>query len=123
MTDKKLWYLATPYTNFDYGLDLAFVEACKTAADLIKLGYSVFSPIVHSHTIAYHGKMDPTDHAMWMAIDAPFMERCDGLIVATIKGWSQSKGVRFEIDWFQKAGKPVRYFDPETSTLSSELLN
>lgn len=117
MESNRLWYMATPYTNFEGGLDLAFRDAAKHAARLLQKGFGVYSPIVHSHPIAMFGGIDPTDHALWMAVDKPFMEKCDGLIVCTLPGWSKSKGMRFEIDWFAKEGKPVRYYDPETETI------
>jgi len=102
--DKRLWYLGTPYTNFEYGLDAAFVGASKIAAALIRQGVNVYCPIVHSHPIAAHGEMDAIDHDMWMGIDAAFMERCDGMIVGMMPGWMRSKGVNFEIDWFENEG-------------------
>ena len=119
MIDNKLYYLATPYTKFEDGLNMAFAKAAKVAADLIRQGVNVYSPIVHSHPIAAHGNIDPTDHPLWLGIDQAFMERCDGLVVATMNGWTKSKGIRFEIEWFTKAGKSVRYYDPETDALAS----
>lgn len=121
MTDTRLWYLATPYTHFEGGIDDAFVNASRIAAKLVCQGVNVYAPIVHSHPIAVHGAMDALDHALWMGVDAAFMERCDGMIVGCMAGWESSKGVRFEIDWFRKAGKPIRYYDPETDTLASEM--
>ncbi|MEP6826877.1 MAG: DUF1937 family protein [Aestuariivirga sp.] len=119
MTDDKLYYLATPYTNFGYGHTAAFAEAARCAADLIRQGVNVYSPIVHSHPIAELGGLDPVNHDLWMGVDRAFMERCDGIIVATMKGWDSSKGVMFEIDWFTKAGKSVRYYDPKTDTIAN----
>lgn len=37
------------------------------------------------------------------------MERCDKCLVLTIDGWQDSKGVRQEMDYFTRVGKPV-YF-------------
>lgn len=119
----ELWYLATPYTKFPYGLDYAAHDAAKIAAKLIADGENVFSPIVHSHLICHCAKLDPVNHDFWMRVDQAFMEKCDGLIVCMMTSWSRSKGMRKEIDYFKKAGKRIRYFDPETDKFVSEVLN
>lgn len=121
MTD--LWYMATPYSKFFFGLEAAAQQAARIAGVLIRQGENVFSPIVHSHVIAHMNGFDPLDHDMWMEIDKAFMERCTGLIVVMMMGWTRSKGVTMEIEAFRKAGKPIRYFDPETGLFTSEVLS
>lgn len=118
-----LWYLATPYTNFIYGVEVAARQAADIAGKLISEGENIFSPIVHSHMIAHIAGIDPLDHDFWMHVDKAFISKCDGLIVAMMPGWTKSKGVRIEIDAFKKAGKPIRWWDPETGLFVSEVLN
>lgn len=119
----ELWYLATPYTKFPYGIEYAAQHAAKIAAKLIADGENVFSPIVHSHLIAHCSGLDPLNHDFWMHVDKAFMEKCDGLIVCMMASWSKSKGIRVEIDAFKKMGKRIRYYDPETDKFVSEVLN
>ena len=52
-----LAYLATPYTNYFLGRKPAFHAACGLAAQLLKRGVNVYSPIVHSHPIAQRGRL------------------------------------------------------------------
>lgn len=103
----SFWYLATPYTKYRLGIERAFIDAACEAALLATAGVSVFSPIVHSHPIAFHGLIDPFDHDLWLRIDRPFMELACGLIVCQLDGWEESKGVAAERDIFQAAGKPI----------------
>lgn len=118
-----LWYMATPYSKFYFGLEAAAQQAARIAGTLIKQGENIFCPIVHSHVIAMHNGMDPLDHEMWMEIDKAFMERCTGLIVVMMQGWTRSKGVTMEIAAFKKMGKRIRYYNPETGVFTSEVLN
>lgn len=114
----ELWYLATPYSKFEWGIEAAAQKAARIAGKLLKSGENIYSPIVHSHYIAMICGMDPLDHDYWLEADKAFMQRCDGLIVALMPGWTKSKGIRMEIDAFQKAKKPIRYYDPETDTFA-----
>lgn len=119
MSQSKLRYhVATPYTKYHAGIWPAYKEAARITGNLLKRGYDVFSPIVHSHPLAFYGDIDPLDHKFWMAVDAPFMAGCDALIVVTMPGWNESDGVAAEIFEFKKRGKPIFYCDPATFDLS-----
>lgn len=108
-----LTYLASPYSRY-VSLHAACRDASIVAARLIKSGYRVFSPIAHSHTIAMHGGLGPMDHAFWLNFDLSFMRVCDSLMIAMLDGWKQSVGVAMEIEYFEKAGKPIFYVNPNT---------
>lgn len=116
MTDQPLSYLGTPYTNFEYGLETAFREACRLSARLAETGARIFSPICHCHPIAIYGGLDPRAHEFWMAFDGPMMRRCDNLIVAHMPGWDKSSGIAKEVEYFHHAGKPI--FDLAVDTLT-----
>lgn len=103
------WYLATPYTKYHAGLQMAYSHACAHAAWLIARGVPVFSPIAHTHGIAEMSQVDAKDGAYWLAADEPIMNSAYGLIVCKMKGWEESSGVQHEIDYFHKAGKPIVY--------------
>lgn len=106
---RCLYYLATPYTNFQQGRTQAFVEACAAAAALMKRGMIVFSPIAHSHPIAVHGDISQIDHDFWLGQDILMLDKSDVLLVAMMPGWRQSKGICAEIAHAEKTGKPVCY--------------
>lgn len=106
------WYLASPYSKYSSGIEVAFVDICKIAAELTKQGVPVFSPIAHTHPIAIHGQINPLDHTIWLPADEPLMDGACGIIVAMMDGWQDSYGVGVEIARFNAAGKPIYYLDP-----------
>lgn len=106
------WYLATPYTRYPDGIEAAFVCASKAAADLIRLGIGVFSPIAHTHPVGIHGGIDPMDLDLWLKCDAPLMAGAHGLIVFKLDSWETSRGVAHEVEVFGRAGKPIEYLSP-----------
>jgi hypothetical protein len=106
------WYLATPYSKYVPGIEAAFIEASKQAALLTRAGVPVFSPIAHTHPVAHYGNLDPLDHSIWLEADRTFMEAARGIIVCRMDGWAESYGVKFEIDAFERMGKPVVHMIP-----------
>jgi len=105
------WYLASPYSKYPKGLEAAFIEVSKAAAQLIKQGVRIYCPISHSHPIAIYGKIDPLDHSLWLAADKPFMDGARGLIVLKMDTWENSFGIGVEIEAFKAAGKPIQYME------------
>ena len=106
------WYLASPYSLYPGGLEAAFVAACRNAALLIRAGVPVYSPIAHMHPVAVQGGIDPLDHDIWLPADAPMMAAASGLIVLELETWRDSRGIRFEIDDFGAASKPIVQMSP-----------
>jgi hypothetical protein len=116
ITDLKkfdLIYVGTPYTTYPGGTDKAFIDACKLAARLVRLGLKVYSPIAHTHPLAIYGGLDPLDLAVWLPFDAAMIGKADAMLVAMMTGWEISTGVRREVHAFTEAGKPVFYLAPE----------
>ena len=109
LTQYRLCYLATPYFKYEGGIHLAFVEASRYAAKLLEVGVKVYSPIAHTHPLAIYGNIDPLDHGIWIPFDEAMMDAAEALLVAEMPGWRESKGIRHEIDYFERAGKPVHY--------------
>lgn len=117
------WYLATPFTKYPAGREVAFHLASDLAAQLMLRRIPVFSPIAHTHPISQHmAKKYITDHDLWMQMDAPMMHAASGLIVVMAESWEDSKGVREEIKRFYEAGKPVVYWPPECA-IPQEILD
>lgn len=113
-----LCYLATPYTKYKDGdIDAAFRDAAKLAAQLLRAGIKVYSPIAHCHPLSVHGKIDPLDHSIWLPFNDTMLRASDVLIVAEMDGWDQSKGVGYEIEFFERTVKPIFHLDPLTLTM------
>ena len=111
-TAKGFWYLGSPYSKYPLGLEQAFREVCRCAAVFVREGIPVYSPIAHTHPIAMEGRLDPLDHTIWLAFDAPMMAAAEGLIVCEMQGWQESEGLKKEIEFFESRDRPVTFFDP-----------
>lgn len=114
---KEILYLGIPYT---WNPDKSFRIANEVAAELIKQGFVVFSPISHSHTIAdYMDESLRTSQEVWMAQDIPFTKVCGTLAVIRIHGEEkdaytliqESKGLQMEIESFKEQKKEIMYID------------
>ena len=110
---EPLWYLATPYSKYPGGIAGAYELACKQSALLISHGVHVFSPIAHSHGIAFHGELDALSHDLWLAIDRTYMDLCCGCIFVLAESWEKSYGMEQERLYFLKNKKPVVDMTPD----------
>jgi hypothetical protein len=112
MPASKLVYLATPYSLYETGINMAFIDASRLVADMMKSNIScdtfVYSPIVYTHPVATFGNIDPLNHEIWLAADAMMMDRADELWIATTMcGWNTSYGVSKEFEFFRNCDKPI----------------
>lgn len=106
-------YLASPYSHPNDGMRSdRYVLACYAAADLMRAGHVVFSPIAHSHPISRLGGVDPLDAELWERQDAPLLAAASEVWVLMLDGWRESRGVQAEIRWAEANGTPVRYLVP-----------
>lgn len=104
---KKI-YLAIPYSGYE---EESFRLANEIAAELIKQGYIVFSPISMSHPISKIGGLKG-NWETWMAIDYAFIEWSDEIIVVNFdeKAVKESTGVQDEIKYGKKLGKSIKNY-------------
>ena len=110
-SEGGVWYLASPYSNYEAGHGAACQHVAHVAAQLIARGVLVFSPITHSHPIGYTGLLNPKELPIWEELDLPFMEMSVGCIVAMLPGWQNSTGTANEIRWFVEQNKPIVYLE------------
>ena len=104
-------YLASPYSdpdNIPVVEEERFRAACRKAADIMKEGYIVFSPIAHGHPIAKHGEL-PKDITYWRETDQSFIEWADEVWFLMIPGWTKSKGMALEVEIAMELGEPMKY--------------
>lgn len=110
---KPVYYMASPYRIYaepgdnGKGLRRAFTVAAVSAAELVKMGYTVFSPVAHSHPIAIAGKIDPFDDALWMGQCRKMVETCGGLFILAAPRFEKSRGMREELELATKLKKPI----------------
>jgi hypothetical protein len=103
-------YVATPYNDKSALVrEWRFQEATAYAAALVEAGYTVYSPITHSHPMAQARPSLGLGWKQWEKHDAVFMSMCSSLHVLMLPGWESSGGVKAEIAEFEKQGKSVVY--------------
>lgn len=95
-------YLAGPYSHQDPAVrTMRYQELTRAYAELCRAGFTVYSPITHSHVAAeQHGL--PTDAQYWARANREFMEHCRTLVVLTMDGWQFSTGVNDESWWMEQ---------------------
>jgi nucleoside 2-deoxyribosyltransferase len=123
----SLTYLASPYTHSDPAVvEARFEAACKAAANMMRFGFKVFSPIAHSHPVEQLGMAEKMSGEFWLRQDFGILRHCDAIAVLTIPGWTKSKGVNAEIELATLLDIPL-YVTPDGSTViriwSMEQLN
>jgi hypothetical protein len=111
----EITYLAAPYTHTDPNVRVErFEKVTKVAAQLIANGRIVFSPLTMTHPIdqilADNGETLGSDY--WVSFDEAFMCHCSEIYVLTLEGWRESSGVKRELAFFERQGKPITFLDP-----------
>lgn len=107
-----IYYLASPYTSREESVrEARYWAACRAAAELMRRGFHIYSPIVHSHPLTRYGL--PGDWGYWEAFDREMIARCDRLVVLTLPGWEESRGVQAELKIAEELGKPVEFVTEE----------
>lgn len=112
VSDPKIIYLACPYTHPDPVIRRARFEiATIVAANLIRQGKIVFSPITMTHPIdgVLAGDQNTLGSDYWVKFDEAFMRMCSEMMVIKADGWDKSSGIKREIEFFKEHGKPIKY--------------
>lgn len=110
---RVLVYLAAPYSHPDESVrESRFLIINAEASHLMRdRGLRIFSPISHSHSIAVAGGL-PGDWDFWESFDRAILNVCFKMIVLTLPGWQESKGVTAEIALAKEMGIPIEYLAP-----------
>ena len=105
-------YLASPYTHQDPSIrEMRFRAVCRQAAEMLRCGIPVFSPIAYTHAFA---ALDlPVEWSFWDQYDRVFLEICSEVWVLMLDGWRESKGVAAEIGIASELGMPVVYVEAD----------
>jgi len=107
-----MYYLASPYTHPNpIVVASRYAEAMVMTYKLMKEEIPVFSPIVHCHEMAQRFAM-PKDYAYWKGYNRAMLARADELLILTLDGWEESKGVQDELAFATKHGKGHHLLSP-----------
>jgi len=101
-------YLASPYSDPSKLVrHQRYLDARTATALLMKKGLPIFSPIVHCHELAVAHHL-PKDFAFWQNDDKAMLAEATSLWVLQLPGWSDSKGVKWEISFANQHHIPVK---------------
>jgi len=104
-------YIAIPYSHPDAAMrQRRYHKATEYLATLSARGEVAFSPITHSHPMAYYDL--PTSWDFWSTIDLRILSGCEEIHVIKMDGWDTSRGVTAEIIAARKTGMKIVYIDP-----------
>ena len=117
---STITYLAAPYSHPSAVMrELRFNAVNTAAADLMRKGHVVFSPISHSHCVARDNAL-PVGWKFWRRQDFALLAVCDYMIVMKLDGWRESVGVQAEIARAEELGIPVAYIEPPLDTRAEQ---
>jgi len=102
-------YLAAPYSSVHIHIrDRRYTQIAFVAAQLIRRGEIIYSPITACHHIACDFEL-PTDANFWLRQNLTMLAKCDRLYVLQLEGWEQSEGLRREIEFATERNIPIEY--------------
>lgn len=108
-TQDEIIYLAAPYTHPDPDIRAQRAHTItRIAAGLATQGHTVFSPITHGAGLQQH--LPPyieLDHEFWMQQCLPLVRACTRILIIPLDGWTDSAGIKREVEEALAHGKPV----------------
>jgi len=110
--EAPLTYLAAPYRHPEKSVRDARLEAVsRVASELTEIDRRVFCPLTYAASLLENG-FDLRDDEWWYEYDLGWLSHCAKLVVLTLPGWSDSKGVQLEIEAAENWSIPISYMDP-----------
>lgn len=101
-------YLASPYTDkLATVMALRYKQVAESTAHLLRREIHVYSPIVHCHEIAVRHNL-PKGFDFWQRYNKTMLEASGALWILQLEGWSESKGVQWEISHANKINLPIK---------------
>lgn len=112
----SLIYLASPYTDPDHEVmqfryEQALAHVHESLATLKHA--TLYSPVVHYHPVAERYEL-PRDYEFWKRRNADLICVAKELWVLCLDGWTDSAGVKAEVQYAESIHIPVHYVDPIT---------
>lgn len=103
----SFFYLASPFSQYSGGHQAAVVVAAEATALLFRAGVTVFSPIVHGYGLVKWGGVQGTDFEYWRIANHRMIKASAGLILLTVDGYTESKGIADELTYCSEIGRAV----------------
>lgn len=104
-------YVAAPYYDDDKELMLERHDTItRFTAALVTEGAAAFSPVTYTANLDQYQGRHPDG---WYSFDLHFLHYAKALVVLTLPGWKESKGVLTEMGYARGIGIPVKLVTPE----------
>ena len=103
-------YLASPYSGTLSEQQDRYEKVQRAAADLLKRGVAVYSPIVHCHFMAIQHDL-PGDFDFWLWFNKIMITQSNCFAVLTLAKWEHSKGIWGEYKIATELGKPILFYE------------
>lgn len=101
-------YLASPFSHNSYAVrQHRFLEARRFTIEALRAGIPLFSPIVYGMDME---KEIGTNHEPWLVLNETMLNLCTELWCLCLDGWSDSNGVRHELEFVHALGKPIHFY-------------
>lgn len=105
-------YIASPYSHDNEAvMELRSQMAAQLTAELMEAGYLAISPIVHGHEVQKYLSEKSTDFNYWKNYCLTLLSKCDRMIILGMPGWTDSVGVKAEIEFCLSNYIDVRFYD------------
>lgn len=104
-------YLSLPYTHQEWSVRSWRYHRARQALFLLwEQGTPAICPVVLGHEFeARRGKgKPPMPHEFYMRMSLNILPTCTHLLVLTLPGWRDSKGVEAEVTLAARLGRPVQ---------------
>lgn len=112
MSQEGYSYIASPYSAVEWAHSVRRYKAVRAfTAFCVRRGNFVFSPIIHCHDLALECEL-PKDAVFWERFNYAMLFPAKTLLVLTLDGWEESKGVKMEIAWAKELKKPIFLVSP-----------
>ena len=113
-------YLASPYSHPEASVcERRYLATMRCVRWLVERGDWTFSPLLHCHEMAHRFHL-PTDHIYWSSFNRAMLLPSTRLLILTLDGWKDSKGIADETIIAHETGKPINFIAPTTFAITEE---
>jgi len=104
----SLIYLASPFSHINPAIrQHRFEQARRFTIEALRDGQALFSPIVYGMDME---KEIGTAYEPWLALNKAMILACDELWCLCLDGWSDSRGVKWELEFAYELGRTIHFY-------------
>ena len=102
-------YLGSPYSHPDPKVkEERYLAAMRETANFLRIGITVYSPIVHCHLLHFDHDL-PNTWEFWRKHDFTMLAAAEFFYVLMLDGWEDSVGLKDEIQEAKRLGIQTIY--------------